>query len=380
MTPETPLAFDSLAIHAGLPIPADGSPVAPPIVLSSTFEHPAPEDLDQRRYLYGRYDNPNRKSLEEALAALEGGAVAYAFSSGNMATHAMLHALPPGSRILYHRDIYSGTRRAMRELWQGRLEFAEADLRDHAEAERALAERPTALLWIETPSNPLLHVLDIAALAALARRHGAHSLVDNTWATPVLQCPLALGADVVLHSTSKYIGGHTDLIGGALVLRGAGPLAESLRSIQFLGGGVPSPFDCWLARRGLMTLPVRVRAHVENGRRVAEYLRAHPKVSQVYFPGFAGPADAALVARQMKAPGAVLSFRHADGDEAASRLPGKLRLVRNATSLGGVESLLEWRYPSEGPNSPTPKDLLRLSVGLEDPADIERDLDRALRG
>jgi cystathionine gamma-synthase len=243
---------------------------------------------------------------------------------------------------------------------------------------RAALRPSTRLVWLETPSNPLLKVADIAAMAAIAHEAGALCAVDNTWATPILQRPLELGADLALHATTKYLGGHSDVLGGAVVARAASPFFERVRFIQGNGGAVPSPFDCWLVLRGIQTLAYRVRAHAEHAGQVARFLAAHPAIERVHYPGLASHPGHAVAARQMRAFGGMLSIEVRGGAEAAMAMAARVKIFTRATSLGGIESLIEHRASVEGPESRTPPGLLRISVGLEHPDDLIADLDQAL--
>jgi len=371
--------IETIAVHAGhTPDPITGA-VTPPIHVSTTFER-APDGTLPGGYLYTRNDNPNRHALETCLAALEGGAGAACFSSGSAAAMALCQALEPGDRVVAPDDAYYGTIKLMRELFaRWGLELTLVDMTDLA-AVRAAIDAHTRLLWVETPSNPLVRVVDIAALAEIGRAAGAHVVVDNTWATPVLQRPLELGAHIALHSATKYLGGHSDVLGGALVSAAADGFWERVRTVQATGGAVPSPFDCWLTLRGIRTLPWRVHAQTANAQRIAHWLAAHPAVSAVHYPGLPSHHAHALAARQMKAPGAMLSFEVAGGREAAAAAIGRLTVITRATSLGGTESLIEHRILVEPPDTKTPPALLRLSVGLEHADDLIADLDAALAG
>lgn len=371
---------DTLAIQATRFPDANAGAVIAPLYLSTTFER-HPDGNLMGEYGYTRADNPNRRVLETALAALEGGAVGLAFASGQAATTALLQTLRPGDHVLAGVDGYWATLVLMREVFGAwGIELSTADLTD-PEAVQAAIRPNTRLLWVETPSNPQLHVADVAALARIAHEAGAVCAVDNTAATPVLQQPLALGADVVMHSTTKFIGGHSDLLGGALVLRENGDLAQRLRQIQSLTGGVPSPFDCWLAARGLRTLGLRVRAQSAAALELARFLESQSNVEEVFYPGLESNARHELARRQMpEGFGALLSFTVRGGFDAARAVAGRLKLFTRATSLGGVESLVEHRKPVESPESPTPDHLLRVSVGLERLEDLREDLAQALAG
>ena len=373
------MRIETLAVHAGHGVdPASGA-VTPPIHLSSTFERD-PDGGYRAGHIYTRTSNPNRTAVEEALAQLEGGAVAIAFSSGSAATQAVFQALAPGDHVLAPNDAYYGTLRQLREIFAPwGLEVDVVDMANLDAVERAL--RPnTRLVWVETPSNPLVRVVDIARLAELAHSVGARCAVDNTWATPVLQLPLREGADLVMHSTTKYLGGHSDLLGGALVARVDDELTQRLLNIQKVGGAVPSPFDCWLLLRGIRTLPWRMRAHCENASLVATFLSTHPKVEIVHYPGLASHSGHEIARRQMNDFGGMLSVQVRGGREAALELTRRLSLFTRATSLGGTESLIEHRASVEGAVTLAPENLLRVSVGLEHPDDLIEDLERALAG
>ena len=369
--------IETIAVHAGRrPDPATGA-VMPPIHLSTTFERQADGSYTDG-YVYSRSENPNRRALEETLAALEGGAAALAFGSGMAATAALLQALAPGDHVIMPDDVYFGTGRLVREvLGQWGLQFSVVDMTDLAAVHSAM--RPnTRLVWVETPSNPLLKITDIAAVAELAHAAGALLAVDNTWPSPLGQRPFAHGADVVMHATTKYLGGHSDLLGGALILRERGPMYDRLRTVQTLGGAVPSPFDCWLLLRSIRTLPYRVRAHSANAQQVVEFLAGHPAVAVVHYPGLPTHPGHAVAARQMQLFGGMLSIQVHGGAAAAMAVAAHVELFTRATSLGGIESLIEHRASVEGPHTTTPPDLLRISIGLEHPDDLIADLRAAL--
>lgn len=373
------LTRQTLAIHAGLnPWPGVRC-VAPPIVLSSIFERPDLGEPPDGFNLYARVGNPNRDSYEAAVAAMEGGAEGFAFASGVAAINAVFETLPHGARVQIPRQLYHGTRLALGAMWKDRLRIDEVDFSDAERARRALSGAKIALVWLETPSNPMLSITDLATVVAKAKVAGAIVAVDNTMATPILQRPFEFGADLVVHSASKYIGGHSDLIGGIVVAREKGALADRLRAIQQHGGAIQAPFDCWLARRGLMTLPVRMYTHVENAHAVAEFLAGHQHIEKVYYPGLPTHPGHDIATHQMRGCGAVLSFQPRGGEAVAAEIPKCMKLAYNATSLGGVESLIELRKNAEGAASPIPADLVRMSVGLEDPEDLKRDLAQAIR-
>lgn len=371
------MRIETLAVHAGHAVdPATGA-VTPPIHLSSTFER-APDGGYPSGHVYTRTSNPNRAAIEQALVQLEGGAAAIAYGSGSAATLAVFQALAPGDHVLAPTDAYYGTLRQLREIFAPwGLEADVVDMTDLDAVRRAL--RPTTkIVWVETPSNPLVRVVDIARLAELAHSVGARCVVDNTWATPVLQRPLHQGADVVMHSTTKYLGGHSDLLGGMLVSGANDEFVERLLLLQKLGGAVPSPFDCWLLLRGIRTLPWRMRAHCDNAGRIARYLDAHPKVEAVHYPGLESHPEHEIARRQMSGFGGMLSVQIRGGRDAALELTRRLTLFTRATSLGGTESLIEHRASVEGPDTLAPDNLLRVSVGLEHPDDLIEDLEQAL--
>ena len=374
---DTTKHFDTLAAHAGVePEPVAGG-LAPPIHLSSTYARD-PDGGYSKGYMYGRADNPTRHQLERALAALEGGVAAAAFSSGHAAVHALLASLRPGDRVVMPSDVYHGIRTMALDLfgpWGLNVEFV--DLWDESATARALATK-TRLVWAETPSNPLLRVTDIERLAGQARKAGAILAVDNTWGTPALQRPLELGAHLSMHSTTKYLGGHGDVLGGALITKEKDDLFEGIVRMQKLAGAMQSPFDAWLVLRGMRSLAPRMRTHCENAQLVAEFLSARAGVTAVHYPGLESHPQHAIAMKQMSDTGGMLSIQVTGGDEGAKRVAARVKLFTRATSLGSTESLIEHRRPVEGPNSTTPGDLLRISIGLEHPADLIEDLDQAL--
>jgi len=374
------MRLETLAVHAGREVEPATRAVTPSITLSTTFER-AEDGSFPGGHIYTRNSNPNRDALERALAGLEGGAVAAAFASGNAATSAVLQALDPGDHVIASREAYYGTRAVLTgalRRWGLQSDFV--DLDDPAALAAAL--RPnTRLIWIETPSNPRLRLADIAAVAQIARANGARAVCDNTFATPVLQQPLALGADLAVHSTTKYIGGHSDVLGGCVVSRAEDGFMQRVRAYQVFGGAVPSPFDCWLLLRSLPTLPHRVRAQSEGALQVATFLAAHSQVARVHYPGLPAHPGHELARRQMRGGyGGVLSVELKGGEQAALAVAARVRLFTRATSLGGVESLIEHRASVEGPHTTTPRSLLRLSIGLEHPDDLIADLAQALGG
>ncbi len=368
---------ETIAVHAGAKPDAATGAVAPPIHLSTTFAHgPAAERI--AGYEYQREGNPTQDRLETALTALEGGTAALAFASGMAAITAMLEALPNASRILIPDDCYTGLRLLAQDFLGKRGIIATAvDMSDLA-AVRAASAAGIALIWAETPSNPRLKIADIAALAQIAHAQGASLVCDNTFATPILQQPLALGAAAVMHSTTKYFGGHSDVLGGALVFARRDALYERVAHFRHVTGAIASPFSTWLTLRGCRSLPARMTWHCRNARAVAEFLVAHPRVERVNWPGLSGHPGHAVAARQMRDFGGMLSVEIRGGRDVALAVASKVKLFTNATSLGGCESLLEHRASVEGEHPVSPQNLLRLSVGLEHPDDLIADLRQAL--
>jgi len=371
------MRIETRLLHAGAEVDPVSGAVAPPLILSTTFaRHPDGTPLGGHTYI--RESNPTQDRVEAALAAAEGGEAALVFASGMAAGVALLETLPAGARILLPDDVYYGYRVAAADLLAQRgvrTDFVAMD--DPAALDRALGAG-AALVWIETPSNPLMKITDLHVAAARARASGATVLVDNTFATPVLQRPLELGADVVLHATTKYIGGHSDVAGGALVFARRGPLLEKTLHVRHIGGAIASPFDSWLVLRGLRTLAVRVRAQSASAGVVAAVLADHRAVSAVHYPGLAAHPGHEAARRQMESFGAMISFQLKGGREAALATVAKAKLFIRATSLGGFESLIEHRASSEGVHSTTPQDLVRLSIGLEHADDLVEDLEQAL--
>jgi len=374
---EERVRFETLAVHAAAePDPRTGA-VTAAIQMSTTFERAA-DGTFPSGFAYIRDANPNRRALEAAVAALEGGASAVAFASGMAAAMAVFQALAPGDHLVAPLDAYFGTSKLLREHFvPWGLDVTFADMTDVA-AVRAALRPKTRLIWTETPSNPTIAVTDLGAIAAIAKAAGALLACDNTWATPFLQKPFTLGADLVMHSTTKYLSGHSDVMGGVVVAREAGPVAERLRSMQVNGGAVPSPFDSWLVLRGIRTLPWRMRAHCSNAAAVAAFLSEHPPVERVHYPGLPRDPGYGVASRQMSAAGGMLSFVVPGGRARAFDVAARLRLFTRATSLGGPESLVEHRASVEGAASRAPEGLLRLSIGLEHPDDLIADLRQAL--
>jgi cystathionine gamma-synthase len=378
--PERQAGFETRAIHAGQePDPTTGA-VVPPITLSSTFAQTSVGV--HYGFEYARSGNPTRQAYEECVASLEGGARGFAFASGMAAEDAVLRLLAPGERVLLPNDAYGGTFRLVaRVLAPAGIEYAVADLTDLDACSRDWVDG-TTMVWVETPTNPMLTVVDIAAVCDLAHARGARVVVDNTFATPYLQQPLALGADVVVHSATKYLGGHSDVVGGCAVT-GDPDVAERIGFLQNATGAVPSPFDCYLVLRGIKTLVVRMERHCANARAVAAMLADHPAVARVLYPGLAAHPGHDVAARQMRDFGGMVSFLAAGGEQAALAIVAGTRLFTLAESLGGVESLIE--HPARmthasvvGSELAVDPALVRLSVGIETCDDLLADLEHAL--
>lgn len=385
MTSNRDLAPGTLAIHGGQsPDPSTGA-VMPPIYATSTYAQSSPGV--HQGFEYSRTHNPTRFAYERCVAALEGGSRGFAFASGLAATSTLLELLDSGDHVVAMDDIYGGSYRLFERVRRrsAGLSFSFVDLTDPAAFEAAITPK-TKLVWIETPTNPLLKIVDIAAIAAIAKRHGLLVAVDNTFASPILQRPLAHGADIVMHSATKYLNGHSDMVGGMLVVGDNADLAEQVAFLQNSVGAVQGPFDSFLALRGLKTLHLRMRAHCDNALALAQWLQAHGAVGEVIYPGLPSHPHHALAARQMAGFGGMLSIRLKGGFEAAKRFCERLELFTLAESLGGVESLVN--HPAVMTHASIPPDrrarlgigdeLVRLSVGVEDAGDLRRDLERAL--
>lgn len=371
--------IETLAIHADHSVDTFTGAIMPPIHLSTTFERAA-DGSYPRGYEYIREHNPTRKALEDMLCALEDGTGAAAFSSGMAATMSILQALPAGSHVIAPLDAYFGTTHLLHDLSSHqKLVVTFVEMTNLEQIQQAM--RPdTHLIWVETPSNPLLTVTDLDRVSALAHERGVLLACDNTWATPVFQHPFHLGADVVMHSMTKYLGGHSDVLGGAVIVKDNDPFFERIKAIQQMIGAVPSPFDCWLVLRGIRTLPYRMYAHAEHALAIATFLHTHPQVEAVHYPGLPTHPQHGLASQQMTGFGGMVSFQIQGGREAAFRVAANVRLFTRATSLGGIESLIEHRASIEGPTTRTPDNLLRLSIGLEHPDDLRDDLAQALEG
>lgn len=370
--------FQTLALKSTERQFEEARPVSMPIYLSTTYVRNEDGSYNHD-FLYSRSDNPNRKILENSIAQLENGVVAYAFASGMAAVHAIFQSLRPGDHILLPDDIYFNIYALYREVFaHWKLEASLVDMSD-LEAVRAAIQKNTKLIWLETPSNPQLKISDLEAIVDLAHQQQCLVAVDNTWPTPVITRPIDFGADIVLHSTTKYFGGHSDVLGGVVVFKDQNEKSEHIQRIQALSGGVPAPFDCWLICRGIQTLPLRVKAQTESAQQLAEFLNQHPRVEQVNYPGLPSHPQYEIAKKQMSNGfGAMLSVLVKGDNQRALEVSNRLQLFTTATSLGGVESLIEHRKSVEGPDSPTPDNLLRVSVGLEDIRDLLEDWKQAL--
>lgn len=377
-----PTGFNTRAVHAGQAFEPRTGAVIPPVHFSTTYAQDGIGGL-RDGYEYGRGTNPTRDALQEQLAALEGGKHAFSFSSGLAAEDSLIRAIArPGDHIVLGNDAYGGTYRLInRVLGEWGITNKPVDMADLDAVRAAVTEGKARILWVETPSNPMMKISDLAALAQIAHEAGAIFVVDNTFATPYLQQPLSFGADVVVHSTTKYIGGHSDVVGGAVIVNDD-ELAEKIGFVQFAVGAVSGPMDAFLTTRGLKTLGVRMDRHSQNGQAVAEFLLTRDEVSHVLYPGLPDHPGHELAKTQMKSFGGVVSFRLKGGEAAARKFAESLRLFTLAESLGGIESLVN--YPSEmthasvkGTELAVPEDLLRLSVGIEDEADLLADLEQA---
>jgi cystathionine gamma-synthase len=370
--------LETLSVRVGREVEPEAGDVAPAIHLSTTFERDADGEFS-RGYSYTRADNPSRKALEQCVAALEEGGDAVAYASGSAASLAVFSLLRPGDHVIAPVESYHGTAKQLRDIVGPMgVRYSFVDMGRIEAVREALAD-DTRLVWVETPSNPMLNLSDIETIAELAHGRGAIVCCDNTFATPVWQRPLNLGADIVMHSSTKYFGGHSDVMGGAVITRDRGGLSSKLRQYQETAGAVPSAFDCWLIRRSLTTLSCRVRAQTGNAHQLAEFLSNHSRVERVFYPGLPSHPGHALARKQMNDGfGAMLSFCVRGGRDDAFAVAARTRYFTRATSLGGVESLIEHRASVEGPHSVTPQNLLRLSVGLEHIDDLVADLQQAL--
>ena len=358
----------------------DGSgAVMSPIILSTTFERGEDGISYPGGYFYSRYDNPNRHALENKLAKMENGAACVSFASGLAAATNVFQSLKSGDHIIIPDDTYFSIRSILDQMFGAfGISYSLVDMTDHAAVENAIQPN-TVLIWMETPSNPSLKITDIEAIVNIAKKHNCFTVADNTWATPFYTRPADLGVDITLHSTTKYLGGHSDILGGALIFKETDERYERIRAFQKLGGAVPSPYDCWLLCRSLTTFVARMPIHSNNAAQLAQYLEAHPKIERVLYPGLTSHPQHTVAAKQMQNGfGGMLSIL-VKGDRAtALKLANELQLFTHATSLGGVESLIEHRKSIEGEASPTADNLLRISAGIEDIKDLIADFAQAL--
>jgi len=371
------MKIETIAAQASHNVDAGTGAITASIQLSTTFERES-DGSYPGGYVYSRNNNPNREALERCLCRLEGGEAAAAFASGSAATAAIFQSLSPGEHVIAPQDCYHGTSRLLQTVFQRwGLETTFLDMSELAQVKQAV--RPnTGLIWVETPSNPLLKITDMAAVSAVAHEAGALCACDNTWATPILQRPFAASADLIIHSSTKYLGGHSDVMGGVVVAKAEDPFFQRVREVQAAYGAVPSPFDCWLVLRGIRTLHLRMAAHSENASKVAIFLSQQPKVEAVHYPGLAGHPGHEMARKQMAAFGGMISFQVMGGRNEAMAVASRVKIITRATSLGGTESLIEHRASVEGPDTQTPKNLLRMSVGLENVEDLIDDLSQAL--
>lgn len=372
------MEFSTRIIHEDNIKDASGA-VMSPIILSTTFERGEDGISYPGGYFYSRYDNPNRHALENKLAKMENGAACVSFASGLAAATHVFQSLKSGDHIIIPDDTYFSIRSILDQMFGAfGISYSLVDMTDHAAVENAIQPN-TVLIWMETPSNPSLKITDIEAIVGIAKKHNCFTVADNTWATPFYTRPTDLGVDITLHSTTKYLGGHSDILGGALIFKETNERYERIRAFQKLGGAVPSPYDCWLLCRSLTTFVARMPIHSNNAAQLATYLEAHPKIERVLYPGLASHPQHTIAAKQMQnGYGGMLSILVKGERSTALKLANELKLFTHATSLGGVESLIEHRKSIEGDASPTADNLLRISVGIEDIKDLIEDFKQAL--
>jgi len=369
--------IETIAIHGSLNHKSGSKSVVPPIEVSTNFEH-SEKGHQEEDFLYTRHSNPNRQQLESVLKELENGESCAAFSSGMAAISAVIQSVKKGSHIIAPDDVYHGTRKVLQNFGEDwGLEFSFVDMSDLDEIQLAV-RKSTSLLYIETPSNPLMKITDVEKVCAYAKTISARVCVDNTWPTPLNMNPIELGADLVVHSTTKYLAGHSDILGGAVISARNDEFFQQIRMIQQSQGAVPSAQDCWLLCRSIRSFPYRMRAHNENAQKIADFLKDHPKVREVYYPGLESHNGYEIARSQMKGFGGMISIIF-DGSESESlKVVASTKLITKATSLGGVESTWEHRKSSEGENSKSLENLIRLSVGLEHVDDLIEDLKTAM--
>jgi cystathionine gamma-synthase len=369
---------ETIAVHGSHLKDETAGAIAAPVFLTTTFER-ALDGSYPKGHMYSRNSNPNRTALEKGLAALEGASRGFAFGSGLAAVNAVFQCLQSGDHILMPEvGYYASYKLAEEILGPWGLEVTQVDMTDLAAVEKAV-QKNTKLIWAETPANPMLSITDIQGLAKIAQKHKLKLGVDNTMGTPVLQNPIAQGADIVMHATTKYIGGHSDIMGGAVLLKEDDEWAKRIERVQILMGATPNPLDCFLLARGLKTLPLRMREHSANALELAKRLEKHPNVEKVHYPGLESHPQHALAKAQMpQGFSGMIALQVKTGETQTREMAGKLQIFQQATSLGGVESLVEHRKSIEGPQSTTPGNLLRFSIGLEHVDDLWADLDQAL--
>ena len=370
--------IETVAIHGSMRAKkTENSPIVPGIELSTIYEH-AKDGHREGDLKYSRLQNPNRLELEAVLSDLEKGAEAAAFSSGIAAINAVFQTLSHGDHVLIPNDVYFGTRKLVWEFsdrWGLEIDFVDMT---NLEVVEAAAKQNTRMIWIETPSNPQMFITDVEAMVKWSADRNVVVAVDNTWPTPFNMNPIDFGVDLVIHSTTKYLGGHSDLIGGAVIAKESGPLMDRVRSVQVVQGGVPSPFDAWMLCRSIRSFPYRMRAHNENASQLAAFMNRLPGIEEVFYPGLVSHPGHTIAKTQMRAFGGMISFLVSAGEPAAKKMVASSRIIKAATSLGGIESIWEHRKSTEGPLSQTPDNLIRLSVGLEHIDDLKLDLQQAL--
>ena len=370
--------IETIAIHGSMRAKkTENSPIVPGIELSTIYEH-AKDGHREGDLKYSRLQNPNRLELEAVLSDLEKGAEAAAFSSGIAAINAVFQTLSHGDHVLIPNDVYFGTRKLVWEFserWGLEIDFVDMT---NLEVVEAATKQNTRMIWIETPSNPQMFITDVEAMVKWSADRNVVVAVDNTWPTPFNMNPIDFGVDLVIHSTTKYLGGHSDLIGGAVIAKELGPLMDRVRSVQVVQGGVPSPFDAWMLCRSIRSFPYRMRAHNENASQLAAFMNRLPGIEEVFYPGLVSHPGHTIAKTQMRAFGGMISFLVSAGEPAAKKMVASSKIIKAATSLGGIESIWEHRKSTEGPLSQTPDNLIRLSVGLEHIDDLKLDLQQAL--
>jgi cystathionine gamma-synthase len=372
--------FETNAVHAGHLEELNAGAVVNPIYLSTTFERDHEGNVAPKGYIYSRLANPNRSGLENKLTSLEKGAEAMAFSSGMAAAMAVCHSImEPGAHVIIPDDCYHGIAHLVKNMYtRWGITYSEVDMISPENVIRAINPK-TKLILIETPSNPLLKIADIEGICAIAKRNNVAVACDNTWATPYIIQPLTLGADYSIHSSTKYFGGHSDVIGGCVIVKEKNEASQKIREYQTIGGAVPSPFDCWLLDRSIATLPLRMTAQTKNAEVIANFLNTHPKIERVYYPGLSSHVNHDVAKKQMKGIyGGMLSVLVKGGKKEAMAFANHLMVFKHATSLGGVESLIEHRMSVEGDHPKSPENLLRLSIGIEHIDDLLNDIQKSL--